>query len=196
MTSRRRRLEGVDLAARAGRLVLLAVAVVGVAAPWLVDATHVDLGLDLAPPGPGRPLCSAALGVDVVAGLVWGARGAVGIGAAVAVIATLTSTLIAISLSRAPTALRRVLSRSVDVWLAFPSLLLAAALQALMSPSLLSVVVVLIITSWAGPARLLLAMADVAWASPHVDAARALGASSLRLALRHVAPQLGPTIAV
>jgi peptide/nickel transport system permease protein len=182
--------------ARLAQLLLLVVGVVGVAAPLLTTAPHVTLADDLAPPRHGLPLGAGELGVDVVAALVWGARGAVAVGSSVAVAATLVAVMVALLLSRAGPRTRRILSRGIDAWLAFPSLLLAAALQALMPPSLLSIIAVLIVTSWAGPSRVLLAMADVAWKSPHVEAARALGASRLRLALVHVAPQLGPIVAV
>jgi peptide/nickel transport system permease protein len=182
--------------ARVGQGVIAATILVGLAAPLLRPPPHIALSQDLAPPSAGLPLGAGEVGVDVVAGLVWGARGASVTGICVSVTALIIATLLALWLSRGPPNVRRVLQRSIDVWLAFPSLLLAAALQALMPSSSTSIIVVLIVCSWAAPTRVLLALCDTAYASPHVDAARVLGASPWRLAGLHVVPQLWPTIAV
>ncbi len=86
--------------------------------------------------------------------------------------------------------------RLTDVVLAFPALLLAIALAALFEPGLTTIFVVIGVVSWTGVARTLRGEVLSLRERDYVAAARALGSSPLRLMLRHVVPNVLPTIIV
>jgi peptide/nickel transport system permease protein len=89
-----------------------------------------------------------------------------------------------------------VISRVIDILLAFPGLLLAIALVAVLGPSLTNVVMALTLIGWVGYARLVRGQVLRAREFEFVQAARALGASTSRILLRHVIPTTLPAVTV
>lgn len=89
-----------------------------------------------------------------------------------------------------------VISRVIDVLMAFPGILLAIALVAVLGPSLVNVVLALSVIGWVGYARLVRGQALRAREFEFVQAARALGAGSPRIVLRHVLPTALPSVVV
>jgi peptide/nickel transport system permease protein len=81
-----------------------------------------------------------------------------------------------------------VISRIIDILLAFPGLLLAIALVAVLGPSLTNVVMALTLIGWVGYARLVRGQVLRAREFEFVQAARALGATTPRILLRHIIP--------
>jgi peptide/nickel transport system permease protein len=88
------------------------------------------------------------------------------------------------------------ISRVIDVLMAFPGILLAIALVAVLGPSLVNVVLALSVIGWVGYARLVRAQALRAREFEFVQAARACGASSARIVLRHILPTAIPAVVV
>jgi peptide/nickel transport system permease protein len=86
--------------------------------------------------------------------------------------------------------------RTVDLALGFPALLLQIALATILPPRVWTVIIVITIFGWVYPTRIfrgqILSMRD----RPFVEAARALGASKLRIFVKHLLPHLLPTIIV
>src|SRR6185312_15109143 len=80
------------------------------------------------------------------------------------------------------------ISRVIDILLAFPGLLLAIALVAVLGPSLTNVVLALVVIGWVGYARLVRGLALKIRELDYVQAVRAIGASPLRILARHVIP--------
>lgn len=179
---------------RAGVAVLGAFAVVAVVGPAVTGVPVLDLAHDL--DKDAGLLGRGEGGVSVVTALVYGARAS----AVVAGLATAVSLAIAVVVGvvagaaggRALAAVRRV----VDVVLAFPSLLLALILCALLPPSPWSTVAALSLTAWAGPLRVIAGLAEEVAARDHVAAARALGAGFVRVVVVHTAPLLSVPIAI
>ena len=89
-----------------------------------------------------------------------------------------------------------VISRVIDVLLAFPGLLLAIALVAVLGPSLTNVVIALTLIGWVGYARLVRGQVLRAREFEFVQAARALGATTPRILLRHIIPTTLPAVTV
>jgi peptide/nickel transport system permease protein len=89
-----------------------------------------------------------------------------------------------------------VISRVVDTLLAFPGLLLAIALVAVLGPSLANVLFALTIIGWVGYARLMRGQVLRAREFDYVQAARALGAGRFRILSRHVVPAAIPAVVV
>jgi peptide/nickel transport system permease protein len=89
-----------------------------------------------------------------------------------------------------------IISRTIDVLLAFPGILLAIALVAVLGPSLSNVVMALSVIGWVGYARLVRGQVLKARELEFVQAARALGAGTPRILLRHVVPTAMPAVMV
>jgi ABC-type dipeptide/oligopeptide/nickel transport system permease subunit len=168
-------------------------------------APHIDRGLSALgaplPPGHGGLLGTDHLGRDVWARLVAGA----GISLELATLSTLLA--LAIGLSVGLTAgyaggvVDSALMRLVDLVLAFPFLLLAILLAALLREADLAssnapVVLTIGIVGWTTIARVVRGKALVIARSEHVVAARALGASPLRIVVRHILPNVAGVVAV
>jgi peptide/nickel transport system permease protein len=89
-----------------------------------------------------------------------------------------------------------VISRVIDTLLAFPGLLLAIALVAVLGPSLTNVLLALTLIGWVGYARLVRGQVLRAREFEYVQAARALGAGTVRILWRHVVPTAIPAVTV
>ncbi len=136
------------------------------------------------------------LGRDVLSRLLYGAR----ISLLVAVVATAMTLLIGVAIG--VTAgyvggwVDTILMRVTDVVLAFPTVLLAIALAALFEPGLRTLFVVIAVVSWTSIARTLRGEVLSLRERDYVAATRALGASPVRLMVRHLVPNVVPTIVV
>jgi len=184
-------------AGRGGALVAAAWLLVSLIGPWLspVDPQAIDLPRELQPPGPGHWLGAGENGVDVLAQLLSGARVSLVVSLGAVVAAAALGVLVGVVAGLSGGALEELLMRAVDVVLAFPGLLLAIFISSVLGPSLRNVVLALTFSGWTGYARL--SRAQVRWllSREYVSAARALGASPLRIALRHLLPNAaGPLL--
>ena len=134
------------------------------------------------------------LGREVLTRLLWGGRWTLGMGLlalAVAVGLGLPTGMVAGTFGGWSEA---VLMRLVDALLAFPSLLLAMAVVALLGPGVGSVAVAVGLAAAPAYARVARSAALEVRAQPYVDAARALGGSEWRVLVRHVLPNAAPPL--
>lgn len=184
--------------ARLSALVLLLAfltAVLGLLVPR-ERAYRIDLGARLVPPRAEAPLGTDELGRSLAWRLVVGASVSLGVAAtAVAVSATLGSFLGLLAGERGGAA-DAALGRVVDLVLAFPGLLLAVALAAVLGPSAANTVVALSVVGWVPYARLSRTEARRVSSLDYVAAARASGASRLRLLGRHLLPNVAAPLVV
>jgi peptide/nickel transport system permease protein len=136
------------------------------------------------------------LGRDVLSRLLYGAR----ISLIVAIVATGLTLVIGVSVGACAGYfggwVDTMLMRFTDVVLSFPALLLAIALAALFQPGLTSIFVVIAVVSWTGVARTIRGEVLSLRERDFVTAARALGSTPMRLMLRHLLPNVLPTILV
>jgi len=142
----------------------------------------------LSPPTSRHLLGTDDRGRDVAARLVHGTRVALVVGIGSMLVAALLGLLVGLgaALSRPADA---ILSRVIEVGLSFPTLFLLLVLQGLRgSTSLAEVTLAIALTQWPHLARLCRTEARRALAAPHVEAARAIGASPLRIAVFHLLP--------
>ncbi len=181
----------------AGLTVVAALVLAAAAAPWLAptDPYHSELAVALRAPSTAFPLGTDAQGRDVLSRLLFGARLSLAVGLTSQVISLATGLLLGLLAGFRGRWVDAVVMRAADVTLAFPSLLLLIAVAAAVRPSLPVVCVVIGAVGWAGMARLVRGQVLVARGLDYVQAARALGASDVRLVARHVLPNvLGPVI--
>ena len=190
-TSRGRRL----LVAGAAGLLLLGL--VGGAASILVgDPYRTDLEGRLGPPGRTHLLGQDALGRDVLARAVHGARISLGVATVAVALSLVLGVALGAAAGYAGGWLDEVVSRTIDVLLAFPGLLLAIALAAVLGPSVRNVVIALTVLGWTGYARLVRGEVASLRRREFVQAAEALGSRPSRIIARHLLPLAAPLLAV
>ncbi len=174
----------------AGGVIVAALLMLAVAGPGLDAADPLAINLDhaLAGPSGAHPLGCDALGRDMLARTVWGARISVGIAAAVVGVSLVIGSLIGGAAALAGGWIDELLMRVVDILLAFPGILLAIALAAILGPGLVDLVIALAAMGWTGYARLVRGEILSLRERDYVQAARSLGATPARLLLRHLLP--------
>lgn len=186
--------------AAAGAALILALVVVAVAAPWLTPydptLTVVPHYTGPLPPRPGHPLGTDTLGRDVWSRLAYGARISLFIGVAAMAIGMGIGVSVGLVAGYFGGITETLLMRLVDVVMALPSLLLAIALATIFAPSLGNVLLVVGLVSWTGIARTVRGEVLSLKEREFLLAARALGASHVRIMARHLLPSLLPTILI
>jgi peptide/nickel transport system permease protein len=136
------------------------------------------------------------LGRDVLSRLLHGARISLLVGL-VAMLVTMTiGTAVGLGAGYFGGITDVVLMRATDVMLAFPGLLLAVALVAVLRPSVWTIFIVIGLVSWTGVARVIRSEVLSLREREFVLAARAMGARDGRIVLRHILPNAWPTILV
>src|SRR5258705_3657017 len=168
-------------------------AVCAVFAPWIApqDPAHINLSTRLAPPSIAQICGSDELGRDIFSRLIYGSRISMLVGSCV-VAASLGIGLISGSLAgyyggRIDRFVNIVL---MNAFLSFPGILIAIAFVAFRGPGILNLVLALSLGGWVGYARLVRAQVLAVREREFVEAARSLGASDLRIILRHNLPNI------
>ena len=183
---------------RAGFTIIAVMVVAAIVAPWLLpwDPSTQDLPHRLQGPTWLHPFGLDELGRDILARVLMGARVSLLVGlVVVGVSATIGMAVGAVS-GYFGGRLDQVIGRVMDVFMAFPGMLLAIALVAVLGPSLVNVVLALAVIGWVGYARLVRGQVLRAREFDYVVAARALGAGTLRVLVRHVLPSALPLVLV
>src|SRR5947209_17290933 len=160
------------------------------------DPAAQELALRLAAPSRMHPFGLDELGRDILARVLAGARISFLVGLTVVSVSALAGTLLGAVAGYFGGVLDDLISRVIDTLLAFPGLLLAIALVAVLGPSLANVLFALTIIGWVGYARLVRGQVLRARELDYVQAARALGAGTSRVLLRHVIPTAIPAVVV
>jgi peptide/nickel transport system permease protein len=160
------------------------------------DPSAQELVRRLEAPSLAHPFGLDELGRDILARLLAGARISLLVGLAVVSVSSTVGMLLGSIAGYFGGYVDDAISRVVDVLMAFPGILLAIALVAVLGPSLTNVVLALSVIGWVGYARLVRGQALRARELDFVQAARALGAGSTRIVLRHVLPTALPAVVV
>lgn len=179
-----------DTVAKIG-LSLVALAVLGsIVGPWLTPWDPIEVRLDAAlePPSLRHPLGTDALGRDLLSRILYGGRTSLGISLAARSMSLLLGVVLGGAAGFMGGRLDRVVMRLADVTFAFPGLLLLIAIMAMLDPGIVPMILALGIVGWASMARLVRAQVLTIKEREYVSAARAVGASPLRVFLRHVFP--------
>jgi peptide/nickel transport system permease protein len=183
---------------RVGLLIVLLTVFAAVAGPFLSpwDPSAQELARRLESPSAAHPLGLDELGRDILARLLVGARISLLVGIAVVSVSSAAGMLFGSIAGYFGGVVDDVISRVIDVLMAFPGILLAIALVAVLGPSLVNVVLALSVIGWVGYARLVRGQALRARELEFVQAARASGASAARIVLRHILPTAIPAVVV
>lgn len=144
----------------------------------------------------GYPLGCDNLGQCIFSRLIHGARLSLMIGFASRLVALLVGLIVGLTAGYFGGWLDWLLMRIVDMFLAFPSLLLSIAISMFMGSGLGTVIFAIAIVGWAEMARIIRSSALELRSSEYVIAAKTLGASDLRIILTHILPNCLPMITV
>ncbi len=173
-------------------LLVLGLLVPALLAPWLAphDPYELDFAKSLAPPSAESLLGRDDQGGDILSRLLYGARISVLVGLSAVAASALIGVVMGVVAGYAGGWIDVLLMRLVDVFLAFPGLLLAIALVAVLGPGISNVVIALSALGWTGFARLTRGQVLALRTNEHVLAAQALGAGEWRVMMRHILPNV------
>lgn len=160
------------------------------------DPAALDPAGGLEGPSLAHPLGQDKLGRDVLAGLLYGARVSLTVGFAVVGTSLALGLLVGFISGYLGGWVDEGIMRVVDILLAFPGILLAIALAGVMGPSLKNVIFALCVLGWVGFARLVRGEVMSIKEREYVTAARVIGAGPVRIATRHILPNLVGPLAV
>jgi peptide/nickel transport system permease protein len=184
---------------RVGFALTMLLVLVAIAGPWLAPAspTAQNLPERLAGPDAAHWMGTDELGRDILSRVIYGAR----ISMLVSVSVVLGAGLFGLAVGALAGYAGGWFDRFANVilinaFLSFPGILLAIAFAAFLGPGIGKVILALIVTGWAGYARLARAQVLQAREMEYVLAARSLGASPARILLRHLLPNILPPVLV
>ncbi len=181
-----------------GLAIVLALVMVAVLAAVLAPyaPTVGDLSRRLLPPSNMHWLGTDDQGRDILSRLIHGSRITLYVVALVAVLAAPVGLLVGTASGYAGGWVDAVLMRITDIFLAFPRLILALAFVAALGPGIENAVIAIAITSWPPYARIARAETLTIRQADYISAVKLLGASPLRIVLRHVMPLCVPSVIV
>ncbi len=162
--------------------------VLAIAAPAI--APYGPLGQDivgrLAPPSPAHWLGTDPLGRDILSRILYGARLSIPVGIAAVALAVLLGTVIGSAAGAAGGMVDEGIMRVTDLMLAFPTVILAMIISAALGAGIRNAVIAIMVAWWPSYARFSRGLVLSAREREYVEAARAAGASPLRVFLRHI----------
>ena len=174
-----------------GLIVVALLIIVAVFAPWIAtqDVGATNLPMRYLPPSSAHWFGTDSTGRDIFARVIYGARISLRVGLTVVVISAIVGTILGALAGYYGGWLDSFMSGYLfNVFLAFPGLLLAIALVAFLGAGLNKLIFALCIIGWVGYARLIRGQVLKVREYDFVQAARALGASDLRILFLHILP--------
>jgi peptide/nickel transport system permease protein len=182
-----------------GLAILLFFAIVAISSPLLVSPDDVDPALATgplhAPPQAGYPLGTDNFGRSVLDLLIVGSRVSLLVGITAAIGAMVIGAVVGISAGYwGGTKIDTALNAFTNWFLVIPWLALAIALATVLGASLLNVIIVIAITSWAGTARIVRAQSLTVRERNYVERSRAIGGGQWHVITRHILPNVFPVL--
>jgi len=179
-------------------------AVLAVVAPWVVpqDPERQSLRTRLKPPtlegadGRAHLFGTDHLGRDVFARVIYGSRVSLVVGLSAVLVGGLIGSALGLAAGYVGGRVDAVIMTVADAQLAFPFVLLAIGIIAVLGPSFPTLVAVIGLSGWVSYARILRAQVLVLRGREFVEAIRALGGSAVRVVLRHVLPNVLASLVV
>jgi peptide/nickel transport system permease protein len=182
-----------SLLARIGFAIVAVLIVAALFAPWIAPANPSAQNLSARLQGPSLHhwMGTDELGRDIFSRILFGARISLLVSICVVLGCGTIGLTLGLSAGYTGGAFDRVVNLLlINAFLSFPGVLLAIALAAFFGPGIGKVILALIITGWAGYGRLARAQVLKVKESEYILAARSLGASPLRIMLRHLLPNI------
>jgi len=175
-----------------GGLIVLAWMLAAVFAPWVApyDPKKVDVLQALEAPSLGHWLGTDDLGRDVLSRVIWGSRISLSVGVISVSIGLLVGTSLGLAAGYLGGKFDLLIMRGIDALLAFPALVLAIAITSALGPQIQNAMIAIGIVAIPAYARLTRGQVLAVRAREFIVAARTIGASPLRIVLRHIFPNV------
>lgn len=186
-----------DRAAVVGLGIATVVALAVLLAPWISPQGPIDQDVAdrYAPVSAEHPLGTDQLGRDILSRLLHGGRYSLGMALAASAGITVVGLVLGLASASFGRVTDTVVNRIADVFLALPTLVLMLVVVGLLGQGLRNLIIAVILVGWPTYARVVRGMALSVREREFVTAAEAAGASRVRIATRHLAPNvLGPVI--
>ena len=179
-------------------IVIILLVLIALVGPALVryDPDFADLNSLKQPPSKAHLLGTDSIGRDILSRLVYGSRISLSVGIIASFLSLAIGIFFGLTAGYFGGKTDAVLSQFFDIFLAFPSLLLAIGISAVMPPGLASAMLAITLVGWAGFARLVRGITLSLKEQTYIEASRALGAAPARILYRHVLPNALPLILV
>jgi peptide/nickel transport system permease protein len=172
----------------AGGIIVMCLFFIAVLAPLVspFSPNEIDRKEILEPPSLKHPLGTDDLGRDLLSRMIWGARVSLAVGFVAVGIATCIGMILGALSGYYGGWTERIIMRFIDIMLSIPTFFLILAVIAFVGPSIWNIMIVIGITSWMGVARLVRAEFLSIKEREYVLAAKALGASNMKIIFRHI----------
>lgn len=183
---------------KVGFTVILLWTMIAVLAPYIATADPAanDLKNRLLPPGQAGFLGTDHLGRDVFSRVVYGTQLSMGVTLIILVISVLAGLLLGLIAGYYRGIFDSVIMRIVEIFLAFPSMILSLVVVGIMGAGLLNAVIAICLVSWIGYARLVRGMALSLKEREFVKAAKLNGSSDWKIIIRHILPNVLTAVVV
>jgi ABC-type dipeptide/oligopeptide/nickel transport system permease subunit len=183
-----------------GLAVLVTLAALALLAPWVAphDPLEQDLLNTFQPPAWFEAGSSAfalgtdSLGRDILSRLIYGARAAITVAAVAAVLAALLGSILGLLSGYLGGVVDATVSRLVEIWMAFPPVLLSIVLAAVLGAGLHTVVIAIVAIDWTRFCRVVRAEVMVQRSRDYVASAVTIGLTPLRILASEIAPNVAP----
>ena len=154
------------------------------------DPLATDYGAMLSAPGPGHWLGTDAYGRDVLSRMIYGSRTALMVGLGASLLGAVFGSLIGVASAYFGGRVDLIVQRVMDVFFAFPVIILALAVVAILGTGVGNVILAIAVPMVPRCARVVRSSALSVREMPYVDAARASGYGHPRIILRHMLPNV------
>jgi peptide/nickel transport system permease protein len=173
-----------------GGILVLLVFILSIFAPFIApyNPSKIDIKYILVGPSFSHPLGTDDLGRDVLSRMLWGGRISLEVGFVAVGIATILGIFLGSIAGYYGGWIDNLIMRAVDIMLSIPTIFLVLAVIAILEPSIINIMIVIGLTSWMEPARLIRAEFISLKEREFVIAARAIGATDVRIIMKHVLP--------
>ncbi len=189
--ARRYPLGGVGLA------IVVIFVLVAVLAPYIAshDPLTTNPAISLAAPSAAHPMGADFMGRDLFSRVVYGARTSLAVGFGATILGVLLGVLVGLASGYLGGWVDLATQRIIDMLQSLPTLILAMAMAAALGPSIVNTIIAIAIPKLPSIARIIRASTLSLREMPFVEAARAMGMSEMRIAMRHILPNtLAPLI--
>ena len=179
--------------AASGVVLVVIFVILALFAPWIApqDPAHIELPTRLSSPSTAHWFGTDELGRDILSRVIYGSRISMLVGSSVVAVSLTLGLIIGSIAGYYGGRLDRFINVVVmNAFLSFPGILIAIAFVAFRGPGIFNLVLALSLGGWVGYARLVRAQVLVAREREFVEAARALGASDLRVIVHHILPNI------
>ena len=181
-----------------GGAIVIAWLIIAIFAPFLApyDPIKVNVTDSLIPPGGAHWLGTDDLGRDVLSRVMWGSRVSLSVGVISVSIGLLVGTSLGLAAGYLGGKFDLFIMRGIDALLAFPALILAIAITSALGPQIQNAMIAIGIVAIPAYARLTRGQVLAVRAREYIVAARTIGASPLRIVMRHIFPNIMNTLIV